>query len=671
MFKNTDNFGYERMNFRLNVSHKISDLFKLSANASYIRNVTRSTAYGEEWIIEQSTRTPPIYDIKIGDQYQYPASFNVNPLARLEQGGYTHYGQDDLNGVINAELKIYKGLKITAMGAARILSDQRHTNRHAIKEDIAVDKQVYMGESSSRSNRLVGNLLLDYAKTIKKHSFTIMGGFLYEGEHTQNFGTGRSGEYPNVDFIYDVLGGDLAGNETIKISNSGGASDNTTYSLISRLTYNYDDKYLFDFNIRNDRSSVFARGRRSATFPSLSAGWRVSEEDFFKSIEPIIPMLKLRASWGLLGNDRIGNYAYLENISVNQGGYFFGSTPVNTIGYAAANELLTWETTRMFNIGADIGLFKNSLNITFDLFNNRTKDILMKLKIPSAYGAFGSEPWQNAGIVKTQGWELSINYKLRTGQVDHHFTGNLSDSWNQVISLKGTENIDNIRILREGYPIWAYYAYRTDGYFQNDAEVVKGPRTSYPAKPGDLRFIDKNGDGLIKPADDSYIQGTRDPRYTFGFSYGLDWKGFNFSMFWQGVGKRTAWLRGESIEAFHNGNAGPVFEMHKDRWTPSNPNASYPRLTVGSESMNNYQNSDFWLRDASYLRLKNVQIGYTIPSNISNKLLIKRLHVYASVKNLLTFSPIKGTGWDPEYSEGSGRIYPVTRVWAMGLDIKF
>jgi TonB-linked SusC/RagA family outer membrane protein len=667
-----DNFGLKRYNFRLNIAHQLSERFKFSATTYFTRNENRTTSYWEEWIIEQATRTPSIYNMKEGNEYMYPAGTSANPLARLEKGGYSLSTQDDINGTIRGEFKIINGLTLVGMGGVRITGNRTHENRIAIAEKTSNDLSNFMSESYGRTNDITVNVLLNYEKSFGKHSIAAFGGYAYEGNSINSFYTDRSA--PEKDVPYngdDVFGDSVLGDAVFRIPNSGGASNWALYSAIGRISYNFGDRYLLDFNIRNDISSKFAKGNRSGVFPSLSAAWRVSQENFYGSFTKYVPSLKLRTSWGLLGNNRIDNYQYLSRITVNQG-YTFGGLPASTAWYSAANEYIGWETTRMLNFGLDAGLLNNKLNVSFDYFNNMTYDILMNLPVPGTYG--GGAPIQNAGKVKTQGWEFNLSYNFGTGQVNHYIHGNISDSWNKVISLKGTESVsghDPQYILREGYPIWAYYAYRSDGFFQNQDEVNKGPQTSQGAKPGDIRYIDKNGDNAVTPDKDYFILGTRDPRYTFGFSYGFDWKGLDFSMFWQGVGKRNAWLRGEAVEAFHNGNTGPVFEFHKDRWTPENGNATYPRLTVGSESANNALPSDFWIWNAAYLRLKNVQLGYTLPSNLTRKFFVKNLRVYTSLQNAFTFSKMKGTGWDPEYNEGTGRIFPVSRIYSMGLDIKF
>ena len=471
------------------------------------------------------------------------------------------------------------------------------------------------------------------------------------------------------DSQYDIFVGDLSGD---KVSNGGSASDWAIYSGFARATYNYDEKYLLEFNIRNDYSSYFAKGNRSGVFPSFSAGWRISEEKFWSVLKPYVPSLKIRGSWGLVGNNRIGAYQYMQTVSVTNG-ISFGDKLAQTATFASTNPDLKWETTRMANIGFELGLLNNDLNITFDCFNNRTKDILVNLPVPGLFG--NGAPIQNAGKVETRGWELSVSYRLKTGPVVHNFAGNISDSFNEVIDTRGTEIIggsDVQTIIKEGYPLYSYYAYRSDGFFQNEEECQKGPHLEgITPKPGDIRYLDKNGDGVIKPDDDRFIVGNDFPRYTFGFTYGLEYKGFDFSMMWQGVGKRNKWMRGESVEAFHNNNEGPVMDFHQDRWTPNNPDATYPRLTMGAESANNAAKSDFWIQDAKYLRLKNAQIGYTFPQQWMKKLYVKNLRIFASVQNPLTFTKMKG-GWDPEYTgDGSGRSYPVARVYSFGLNVKF
>lgn len=663
MFKGPD-YGYKRYNGRLNVSHKVTKNFTLNLTSQFARNDIKEHAYWTEWIIEQANRMPPIYPIKNEDgSYNYPAGSNSNGLQRLEEGGYRQNVNDELLGTIQAEWEVYKGLKLIGNAGGRVWNNNLHENRKAFEG--TGDSENKLTEQFYRSKNITTNLMVTYNTKIGKHSIGGLLGYAYEGFSEKQFSTSRLTE----DSKYDIFVGDLSGD---KVSNTGSASDWAIYSGFARATYNYDEKYLLEFNIRNDYSSYFAKGNRSGIFPSFSAGWRISEEKFWSVLKPYVPSLKIRGSWGLVGNNRIGAYQYMQTVSVTNG-ISFGDKLAQTATFASTNPGLKWETTRMTNIGFELGLLNNDLNITFDCFNNRTKDILVKLPVPGLFG--NGSPIQNAGEVETRGWELSVNYRLKTGPVVHNFSGNISDSFNEVIDTHGTEIIggsDVQTIIKEGYPLYSYYAYRSNGFFQNEEECQKGPHLEgITPKPGDIRYLDKNGDGVIKPDDDRFIVGNDFPRYTFGFTYGLEYKGFDFSMMWQGVGKRNKWMRGESVEAFHNNNEGPVMDFHQDRWTPNNPGATYPRLTMGAESANNAAKSDFWIQDAKYLRLKNAQIGYTFPRQWMKKLCIQHLRIFASVQNPLTFTKMKG-GWDPEYTgDGSGRSYPVARVYSFGLNVKF
>ena len=663
MFKGPD-YGYKRYNARLNVSHKVTNNFTLNLTSQFARNDIKEHAYWTEWIIEQANRMPPIYPIKNEDgSYNYPAGSNSNGLQRLEEGGYRQNVDDELLGTIQAEWEVYKGLKLIGSAGGRVWNNNLHENRKAFEG--TGDSENKLTEQFYRSKNITTNLMVTYNTKIGKHSIGGLLGYAYEGFSEKQFSTSRLTE----DSKYDIFVGDLSGD---KVSNGGSASDWAIYSGFARATYNYDEKYLLEFNIRNDYSSYFAKGNRSGVFPSFSAGWRISEEKFWSVLKPYVPSLKIRGSWGLVGNNRIGAYQYMQTVSVKNG-ISFGDKLAQTAEFASTNPDLKWETTRMANIGFELGLLNNDLNITFDCFNNRTKDILVNLPVPGLFG--NGAPIQNAGKVETRGWELSVSYRLKTGPVVHNFAGNISDSFNEVIDTRGTEIIggsDVQTIIKEGYPLYSYYAYRSDGFFQNEEECQKGPHLEgITPKPGDIRYLDKNGDGVIKPDDDRFIVGNDFPRYTFGFTYGLEYKGFDFSMMWQGVGKRNKWMRGESVEAFHNNNEGPVMDFHQDRWTPNNPDATYPRLTMGAESANNAAKSDFWIQDAKYLRLKNAQIGYTFPQQWMKKLYVKNLRIFASVQNPLTFTKMKG-GWDPEYTgDGSGRSYPVARVYSFGLNVKF
>lgn len=665
MFVGPD-YGYKRYNARANISHQLSKNFKITSTASYTRKEATTPAKDVQQIVRQAERMPPFFTVKDSlGFWTTPSGSNSNAIARLYDGGYSKSYNDNVSGTLNGELKIIDGLKLSAMLGGELYDNQQHTNNKSIFYPVpgSGDTPNSIVEAFNRTQDLTGNVMLTFNKNFGKHSFMGLAGYSYEGENYRWFSTSRN----LTKITYDVLGDPLT---SIDVSNSGAGNDWSLYSWFGRLTYNFDERYLFEFNIRDDMSSKFNKDNRSAIFPSFSAGWRISEERFFKNIKEYVPNLKLRGSWGLVGNDRIGLYQYLANVSVNQS-YVFGDALVNTSNFSSSNPDLKWETTAMTDIGGDIGLLKNNLNLSFDYFNNLTSDILVNLPVASVFGS--SAPIQNASKVQTQGWELAISYKFKTGKVNHHFSFNISDSKNKVLDNKGRVNITSgtgNTIIKEGYPLFSYYGYKSDGFFQNQAEAAAGPHLpGVTPKPGDIRYVDQNKDSLITDDGDRVVLGDRFPHYTFGFNYGFDWKGFDFSMFWQGVGKRGVWLNGVATEAFANNFEGPVLDFHLNRWTPDNPNATYPRLTMGAESKNNEANSDFWIENAAYLRLKNIQLGYTLPKKITKKVLIQSMRVYTSIENALTFSKMRG-GWDPEVSEGNGNIYAVSRVISVGVNIK-
>ena len=665
LFKGPD-YGYKRYNGRINLSHKVGERLTVNATAQYTRNVIKDHAYWTEWIIEQCNRMPAIYEIKNADgTYNYPSGSNSNSLERLETGGYRQSRNEDVSGTINADFKIIDGLHLNATIGGRSINNGTHENRMASAAAASGDKENHISESSYRATKLTTTVTLNYEKTFgEKHNFAALVGYAYEGESAKDYNTQRLTDNAK----YDIFVGNLSGD---KVSNGGGASDWSLYSAFGRLTYNYDEKYLAEFNIRNDYSSYFAKGNRSGLFPSLSLGWRISQESWWENIRPVIPSLKLRGSWGLVGNNRIGAYRYMQTVSVTQG-YNFGGELVPTAYFSSVDPSIKWETTRMANIGLDIAFLKNDLNVSFDYFNNRTRDILVSLPVPGLFG--NGAPTSNAATVASQGWEFSVNYHFRTGAVNHNIAGNISDSWNKVVDTKGETlyyGYDVVSVIKEGYPLYSYYALRNNGLFQSDDEAASSPHLEgIVPRAGDIRYVDKNGDKVIND-DDRFVVGNDFPRYTFGLSYNLQWKGFFFSAFLQGVGMRSRWMRGEAVEAFHNNNEGPVLDFHVDRWTPVNTDASYPRLTMGSESANNATKSDFWIQNAAYLRLKNVQLGYSFQGDWMKKIRLSSLRVYGSIENALTLSSMRG-GWDPEYNaDGSGRAYPVARVYSFGLNVKF
>jgi TonB-linked SusC/RagA family outer membrane protein len=508
-------------------------------------------------------------------------------------------------------------------------------------------------ESTARSFYNTFFATLAFNKKAGEHTFSALLGASREDFHTSDVSAFRDG------FIlpgYPVLNTGSAENQQA----SGGASEWALQSFFARVNYDYKSKYLLELNGRYDGSSRFAGGRKYGFFPSLSAGWRVSEEAFMKPLKNVITEFKFRGSWGRLGNQNIGSYPFTSQLSF--GSYTFNKqiydlAALNTM----ANTDISWESTEMTNIGMDLTLFGN-LSFNADYFSRKTSDILLTLDVPIIGGL--NAPFQNAGVVENKGWEIGLNYRGNAGDFKYDIGINLSDVKNKVIDLRGVA-LSGVTVNREGYAMNSIYGYQADGFFQSDAEVAQHATQFGNVKAGDIKYVDQNGDGRIDAADNVVI-GSTIPRYTFGANLNASYKGFDLNVFLQGVGKADGYLYEETIMPFFHG--GTVQEQHKDHWTPETPNATFPRLAFNE--VNNEQNSSFWLKDASYLRVKNLQIGYNIPSGIAKRIGASSAKIYLSGRNLFTIDNF-WDGHDVETPVGTGHDYPLVKVYTIGLNVKF
>ncbi|MGI4820048.1 MAG: SusC/RagA family TonB-linked outer membrane protein [Janthinobacterium lividum] len=693
-----DNYGFKRLNGRLNLTTQVTDRLKVGAIVSYAHVGTREHAFDSQWIISDAARIPVIYPIQ-DDQGNYvtPATASDNSVNRLLNGGLRTNSNDNVFGNLNAEFEIVKGLKLRGLVGGDLWNYQLDEFQRSLQY-VTLDGSPTAGGDGNNSvqNRNQRTLLTNYQATLnydrtfaEKHSVQALVGY-----STEHFTDDRRGIH-----VINVPGNNFGvinnGTTYAGITDpSNGYHANGTYgnqeqwalnSVFGRVNYAFAGKYLVEGSFRYDGSSRFASNQRWGFFPSGSVGWRPLEENFLESLKSTFSDLKVRGSLGQLGNQNIGLYRYLSTVSLAPGTYSFGGTPVSGSYFSTSNANITWETATMGNVGVDFGFFQNALSFSADYFDKRTSNILIDLPVAGAFGA--GAPTQNAAKVRNQGWEVTATYRMRTERgFNQSLSLNAADTRNTVLDTKGVETIrggDATNIIREGWPINSYYGYRTAGLYQTMEEVNAGPTPSFVApgtvRPGDIRYVDRNGDGVINQ-DDRFILGNPFPRYTFGATYTADYKGFDLLLFVQGVGKRSLYIRGEGVEAFHN-NWENVYQQHLDRWTPTNPEGTYPRLTIGTASTNNNQGSDYWLRNGAYARLKNVQFGYTLPAALTKKAYIQRLRIFASGQDLFTISHLKKIGFDPELSEfsesvgqgggsgSSGRVYPAVRVVTLGVDI--
>jgi TonB-linked SusC/RagA family outer membrane protein len=697
------NFGVERYNFRSNLTTEYGR-FKLTSLMAYTRKNERTVAGGTGNVIINSSRIPSYYYYKFMEDGRYLINDVIgddNTMAKLKDGGYEKKDEDNFIGSLNLDIKIIEGL--TAKGLIGLDLTQHHRFRRDKKVPLYAAANLetpvlYMNDKkftedyNEKRHTLSTQFLLDYNRT-------------FNGIHNVSGLLGASNESytkkaSRVAWNYtdDDLGlpttedseqdkGNYNSNGT-NTDNNGATDQTSITSFFGRLGYNYNDKYYIDASFRYDGSSKFAKDHRWGFFPSFSAAWRLSEEDFMEEYSTRFGDLKLRASYGVLGNQNVDNYSYQTVYQMYTNSYVFGNQIVPGTGFTYGNSFLTWEKSANFNIGLDATFFNNNLYVSLDYFNKRTWDILLSPEVSSVFGTGAAK--ENAGEMKNQGWEATINYRLVTGGFRHNFNLNISDSKNKVTDFGGKERIDQndqlYKIIREGEALGSYFGYKTDGFFQSYEEIANSALpVGATVQPGDVKYVDTDGNDVIDDKD-RVVLGNAFPRYTFGFTYSLDYKGFDFSVMFQGVGKRDMYIRGELIEPFHSNYSYCIYEHQLDFWTPTNPDAKWPRLVApGSASTTNnwaYPGTDIYLLDGKYIRVKDVKLGYTLPKQLTSKIGIEKLRVSMNAQNPFTFS--KNSFIDPESSEfgnnmggiggvgaNSARNYPTLKYFGFGLDLEF
>ena len=617
-----------------------------------------------------------------------------NPLALLQDGGYEKKDEDNFIGSMNLDVKIIDGLKATGLVGLDLTQHHRYRRDKKVPLYSSADLEnpvLYMHSNTMTEDynekryTLSTQFLLDFNRTFNNaHNVSALVGVSNESYTKQ--ASRIAWEYTDEDLGLPTTDESIQNKDN---KNSNNDTDQTSItSVFGRVGYNYMDKYYGDVSFRYDGSSKFAKDQRWGFFPSFSAGWRLSEEAFMDTYKSNIGDLKLRASYGVLGNQNVDNYSYQTVYQMNNNGYVFNGISVPGTSYTDGNAFLTWEKSANFNIGADATFLNGNLFLSVDYFDKKTSNILLTPEVSSIYG--GSAAKENAGEMKNRGWELTINYKLNSGDFQHNFNFNISDSKNKVTDFGGKERIDQndqlYKLIREGQPLGSYFGYKTDGLFQSYDEIANSALpVGASVQPGDVKYVDQNNDGVIDEKD-RVILGNAFPRYTFGFTYNMTWKGFDLNVMLQGVGKRSMYLRGELIEPFHSNYSYCIYQHQLDFWTPTNPDAQWPRLVApgSSSSTNNWgmAGSDIYLLNAAYLRVKNIQIGYTLPKALTQKFGVQKLRVSVNTENPLTFT--KNSFIDPESSEfgsdmggiggigaNSGRNYPTLTYYGFGLDIEF
>lgn len=670
------NSDFERVNVQLNQNLQISDKFKLGLKAGYIPSVTTAPAGGYLGsMLANVASLPNIYQLKTDDGRWLATDVGGNSIAMAsEDGGHKLIKGNRLSGNVALEYNIIPQLKLTGnYGFVRNQSRQRdyrkmialyqqdnHEAIASVTEDNFLD---VMYNTDIQQNV---NLLANYSQSFGDHTLSVLGGITAEWFEQGNDAISTR------DFLTDEIYAVNAGSNNPTFWNiSGTASDWALASFISKGSYSYKDKYLVESTIRYDGSSRFSQALRWGLFPSASLGWVVTQESFLQDSR-VIDFLKLRGSWARVGNQNVGFYPFANTLA--QTNYYFNGLPQRGVGTAGApNPLLTWETKEAINLGIDGRILGNLLEFSVDLFRERTSDILLQLPLPTTFGQ--AEPVQNAGVIDNKGWELELTHRNRVGAVNYGISFQISDVTNRVIDMGGiSPRIHGNTITEEGYAMNEWYGLRSLGLFQSDQEVANAPLQNPLTSAGDIRFEENGGDPNAINSDDRVRLGRSDPRFPYGIRLNLAYKGFDFIAFGQGVMSHLVWSNGWTAHNFDRENS-TLRTYHLDRWTPETPNARFPKTRMGSGSGNgiNDRFSSFWLEDASYFRLKHIELGYRIPDDIlrMNQLGVR---VYASAENLLTFT--KFLGYDPEAPTGtSERLvearYPLAKVFVFGLNVNF
>jgi len=514
-------------------------------------------------------------------------------------------------------------------------------------------------QTSTNNLNLTNFHTLNWDKSFDKHTLGFLGGFSVETFDDGNFSAYNQG----------YLGNDLtelnAGSTSPQVSGTSGK--NKLLSYFGRLNYNFSDKYLLEANARYDGSSIFAKGNRWGFFPSFSAGWRISEEDFLKS-NTSISNLKLRASYGKLGNQKISLFSYVDAISLGQNYSFNGTVVSGAAIIQLSDPEITWETTTMADIGLEGSFFNNTLSFEVDWFDKKTSNILRQISVPAQVGNLAG-PFKNIGSVSNKGVEITLGYKNTISQLRYNLGANVTYLKNKVIDVNGQRYLSGTTIIQEGSPIDAFFGLQAEGIFQTEEEVQNHPFQNAGTKPGDLKYRDIDGNNIIDN-NDRVVIGNSIPKYTYGFSLGLGLGDFDFSAIFQGLSDVDTYLTGNLAQPYKNG-AGVTREWLSDSWTPENTNASLPRLTTSNGYPQNFQTSSFWVRDASYLRLKNVQLSYSVPKKHISKAGLSQLKIFVNAQNYLTFTDFKFS--DPERNLTRGDIveYPNAKSITAGLNVSF
>ncbi|MEN8228980.1 MAG: TonB-dependent receptor [Bacteroidota bacterium] len=690
-----DNSSYRRYSFRINSEYKLGKIIRIGENLAITQN--QSEGFDENnvaYLMFHAPGTSPLYPVlkenpDVNDpnyEYnKYEGGVGHNPVASIYRKN--HLNQTlSLFGNAFVEATLFQDLKIRSSIGLNMASS--YIEDFAPEYNLAPDNrndQSIVTNSNYRTNGWLWENTITYSGAFGKNLITALAG--YTSEHLK------------LDYLQGTKFGTPKNDEELRtldaaISNPqvyGGYDIINMISILGRLHYSYADRYLLTASIRRDGTSKFGEENKWGDFPSAAVGWKISSESFFEELSSnLIPLLKIRAGWGQIGNSNMSEYnttAYLSQIASSSllralfneephQGYYYSTIGTPSLG---------WETVEQANIGMDLGMFQNALTVTADYFIKTTRDMLVNVYVPgyAGYGS-GNEPWINAGSVENRGFEYLVSYKGNAGKFFYEIITNGTSYKNKVISTNQDSaaiwfgGIPNRTIV--GYPVGSFYGYLTEGIFQTRGEVDSyidslGNQIQGGASPGDFRFKDVNGDGQITEKDMSII-GNPHPKFIFGLTLNLSYRGFDLMTLWQGVFGVDIWNSTLGSQGKLMGGGNVYRDRYLEAWREEGSSNTQPLVTIDN-SNSNYRDSDYYVEDGSYLRMKLIQLGYSLPRNALQKLHIESCRIWIGGTNLLTLTNYSGN--DPEVGLDENPLdsgfdissYPKTRKITVGINIEF
>ena len=679
------NAGREQFNARTNLDMKINKRLSARMNLSFIKNdySDASSAYyggSSDQIIRQLNLIAP-WIVARYDDGTWGTISDGSPIAWLDSGMKVNRDNYNFSGMAAVDYEIFDGLKLTLQGAyVNNLQNYNYFQKYIKYNENKESDPSQLDERFYKWDRTNYDALLNYNKNFGKHNIKGLLGWHTE-KYNYKYQKAVRKKFPNNE-LTDMNAGDASTQ-----SNEGYTAELAMISWFARINYDFAGKYLLEANIRADASSRFAEGHRWGYFPSFSGAWRISEEAFMESAKDSwLSGLKIRASWGQLGNqDALSGsnndyYPALNTYNLDSKYAFGGSLNSGYYQRKYRLETISWEKASTWGVGVDFTLF-NKLNGSLDYYNRKTTGIIMDVTVPKEFALDAYK--DNVGSMRNSGIEINLSYNTKIGQVDFGIAGNFSYNKNEILDLGGGDPNKYLDATngysqrnKVGEAMNSYYIYRADGFFNSqeeaDAYTAKyGNPFGKTFKAGDLRYVDTNKDGKLT-ADDREYCGSSDPKIIYGFNINAGWKGIDLSLMFNGAAGVKRLFDGYEVYGNFSCDAAHPATIWRDAWTPDNHDASMPRIFYDTNSASSSRSvqSDFWLQDTSYLRLKNLQLGYTLPKGWLNSVGVENIRIYYSVENLLTFDKMK-INIDPESTSQRLSSYPLLRTHAFGVNVTF